>query len=104
MAIQDAPCRSGRAHGHHGAAGFTCAPASETFKLPARRMLEPISLRFENCREKEAARRQIGASGRKQVSVTAAPIERPWRPRTPTVTTSPGLLRKVRRDGRTRQD
>jgi hypothetical protein len=46
-------------------------------------MLEPISLRFENRREKEAARRQIGASGRKQVSVTAAPTERPWRPRTP---------------------
>src|SRR3982751_5985924 len=83
MAIQHAPCRSGRAHGHHGAAGLTCAPASETFKLPARRMLEPISLRFENRREMEAARRQIGASGRKQVSVTAAPIERPWRPRTP---------------------
>ena len=83
MAMKHAPCRSGGAHGHHGAAGFTCAPASETFKLPVRRMLEPISLRFENSREMEAACRQIGAGGRKQVSVTAAPIERPWRPRAP---------------------
>src|SRR2546421_7564018 len=55
MAMKHAPYRSGRANGHHGATGFTCAPASETFKLPARRMLEPISLRFENSREKEAA-------------------------------------------------
>jgi hypothetical protein len=37
-------------------------------------MLEPISLRFENSREKEAAIVGIDASGRKQVSVTAAPI------------------------------
>src|SRR5882724_1712746 len=49
---------SGRAHGHHGATGFTCAPASETFKLPGRRMLEPISLRFDPSREKEAADRR----------------------------------------------
>jgi hypothetical protein len=73
MAMKHAPYRSGRAHGHHGATGFTCAPASETFKLPGRRMLEPISLRFDPGREKEAAIVGIGASGRKQVSVTAAP-------------------------------
>jgi len=58
MAMKHAPYRSGRANGHHGATGLTCAPASETFKLPARRMLEPISLRFENSREKEAADRR----------------------------------------------
>src|SRR5215208_7334053 len=40
-------------------AGFTCAPASETFKLPGRRMLEPISLRFDPGREKEAACRRF---------------------------------------------
>jgi hypothetical protein len=37
-------------------------------------MLEPISLRFDSSQEKEAAMVGIGASGRKQVSVTAAPI------------------------------
>src|SRR4051812_14594792 len=76
-------------------------PQVKLSKLPARRMLEPISLRFENRREMEAARRQIGASGRKQVSVTAAPIERPWRPRTPLSQLPLYLLRIIRRDGRT---
>jgi len=73
MAMKHAP-GSGRANGHHGATGFTCAPTRETFKLPARRMLEPISLRFDGSREKEAACLDIDAGGRKQVSVTVAPI------------------------------
>jgi hypothetical protein len=83
MAMKHAPCRSGRAHGHHGATGFTCAPASETFKLPGRRMLEPISLRFEASREKEAALSAlVRAAGSKSLSPPRQ-FEQSWRPRTP---------------------
>src|SRR5438034_11844444 len=73
MAMECAPCRSGRANGHHGATGLACAPASKACELPAARMPEPISLRFARDQEKEAADRRFGECGRNQVSVTAAP-------------------------------